>query len=1190
MTNRVNAIPADGDVDGAGFVAGRLAGRATSPRTSPARGVDYRIDHIDRLRPFLVSVVSDADLWMYLSSNGALTAGRNNEDRSLFPYETDDKLHQLANVSGPMTVLRVHAAGNGKTNLWRPFHGTAGPAIDRAISKATLGNRVTFEERHHALGLTFSYTWHACDAFGWVRTCELVADVANAVGYQIDLVDGVTNLLPAHAELGLQRASSCLLNAYSQCELDVPSNLAIYSMTSRITDKADPAEALFANVAFAAGLPGAKRWLSTDQLEAFIDGLPVADEHLITGRRPAFLVSSRFELGVGQRRRWRLAIDAHRNHVQVTALQSLLSNANDAAIDHKIDRALDAADKKLAALIAAADGQQHTADTVVSAHHASNVLFNCMRGGALADNDELPIADFARALAARNRDVAERAKSWLATPPTTIRYGELLGEAASQNDPQLLRLAMEYLPLTFGRRHGDPSRPWNRFDIRVTNDDGSPVLSYQGNWRDIFQNWEALAASYPVFLESMIAKFVNATTREGFNPYRVTKNGVEYEVPDPHDPWSHIGYWGDHQIVYLLKLLEASRQTHAGALDALLGRKLFAFADVPYRFNTHAQMLAERRETLTFDWDRHRAILADLPQVGTDARLVRDASGEVVLVTLAEKLLVPALSKLSSFVAGAGIWMNTQRPEWNDANNALVGNGVSMVTLCYLRRYCAFCQSLFTSSGGAAVEISTEVIAWLDRTLKIMSSTPASATTDSAARRTTLDALGESFEAYRTTTSAGDAEAVCSHRLSAFFEAVLPHLDATIAHNRRKDGLYHSYNLLEPKADAIEVDHLDVMLEGQVAVLSSGALSVKEAADVVERMFKSGLWREDQQSFMLYPVRELPGFMQKNAVEEIAAMRSATVRRLLKVNDRSIVHRDGTAQVRFHSAFRNARDVSAALDAHGDTIDATGRAEILDLYEKTFGHHAFTGRSGTMYGYEGIGCIYWHMVAKLLLAVQENVWRAIDTHAAPETIDRLATLYTRVRSGLGFNKTAAQYGAFPLDAYSHTPMHAGAQQPGMTGQVKEEILTRLGELGVRVADGVIHFTPWLLEDREFLTESAEWAIVDGSGAARIIELEPGTLGFTFAGTPIVYRMAAQPSIEIRREDGSTERCDGTSLSVAASREVLSRNGSICRIEVSVPAAALRRHAGSLERAFGAMSHPEKHSGKHQGNHQDIGAR
>ena len=65
-------------------------------------------------------------------------------------------------------------------------------------------------------------------------------------------------------------------------------------------------------------------------------------------------------------------------------------------------------------------------------------------------------------------------------------------------------------------------------------------------------------------------------------------------------------------------------------------------------------------------------------------------------VNLAEKLLVPLLAKLGNFVPGGGIWMNTQRPEWNDANNALVGYGVSMVTLYYARRYAAFCLDLFS--------------------------------------------------------------------------------------------------------------------------------------------------------------------------------------------------------------------------------------------------------------------------------------------------------------------------------------------------------------------------------------------------------------------------------------------------------------------------------------------------------------
>ncbi|MFM7157985.1 MAG: hypothetical protein ACKO0Y_09240, partial [Bacteroidota bacterium] len=145
--------------------------------------------------------------------------------------------------------------------------------------------------------------------------------------------------------------------------------------------------------------------------------------------------------------------------------------------------------------------------------------------------------------------------------PTHISIQELKGIVTTVNDSHLLRLASEYLPLTFSRRHGDPSRPWNRFSINTKNDDGSLKYDFQGNWRDIFQNWEALSHSYPLFVESMIYKFMNASTFDGYNPYRIQKNGFDWETIEEHNPWSYIGYWGDHQIIYLLKLLEMYKDT-----------------------------------------------------------------------------------------------------------------------------------------------------------------------------------------------------------------------------------------------------------------------------------------------------------------------------------------------------------------------------------------------------------------------------------------------------------------------------------------------------------------------------------------------------------------------------------------------------------------------------------------------------
>lgn len=67
----------------------------------------YRIVDHERLAPFLISVVSAWDHWMFVSSTGGLTAGRVEPARGLFPYETDDRLHRQRGVTGPVTAFRI---------------------------------------------------------------------------------------------------------------------------------------------------------------------------------------------------------------------------------------------------------------------------------------------------------------------------------------------------------------------------------------------------------------------------------------------------------------------------------------------------------------------------------------------------------------------------------------------------------------------------------------------------------------------------------------------------------------------------------------------------------------------------------------------------------------------------------------------------------------------------------------------------------------------------------------------------------------------------------------------------------------------------------------------------------------------------------------------------------------------------
>lgn len=326
---------------------------------------------------------------------------------------------------------------------------------------------------------------------------------------------------------------------------------------------------------------------------------------------------------------------------------------------------------------------------------------------------------------------------------------------------------------------------------------------------------------------------------------------------------------------------------------------------------------------------------------------------------------------------------------------------------------------------------------------------------------------------------------------------------------------------------------------------------------MIDALFASSLFRPDQRSFTLYPSKRPPSFLDKNVVPQPEVEENPLLTALLRVGDRSIITRDVDGRYRFCAAFRSRTDLVAALDRLADSDEwhslvSVQRDSTLRLYEDVFRHHAYTGRSGSMYGYEGLGSIYWHMVAKLLVAVQETIVEVREAGALQSTIDDLVGAYWRVRSGLGFNKTAADYGAFPADPYSHTPAHAGAQQPGMTGQVKEELLTRLLETGVRIADGEIHFDPVLVRGRELLGSPEGWEVYTLDGSPHEIDVPANSLGMTVCQVPvIVTRTTDEAAIEVTYSDGTKRVIDGRRIDRDTSRAIFDRTGRVARVVAHV---------------------------------------
>lgn len=1121
----------------------------------------YRITDYDLLDPFLVHIATIGDQWMFVSSSGALTTGRRSADQALFPYETDDRLHRSGNRTGPFTLIRV----DGVDEAWEPFapHTPLGE-VRRTIAKTSVGDRLRFEEHHPGLGLTFRYTWSAAPEVGVVRSCELVRSEGLS-GVRVELLDGLLDVLPADVQLEVQQTSSTLVDAYRRAELDAKSALALFTLEAQITDRPDPAESLRASVVWSRGLPESVVALSDRQVRRFRSGRLIESEHLVTGRKGSFLVSASAQLDAEAPLRWMIVADTDRDHVDVARLEKWLRESHSVA--DQVESATEHARDELIRLAASADALQQTADRRVDINHYSNVLYNCMRGGVPTDEHRVRIADVRRLVASRNRPASARLDAVIRVLPTMTHIDEL--RSATEADPDLARLAAEYLPLTFSRRHGDPSRPWNSFHIGAGR--GSPYPAYEGNWRDIFQNWEALLVSFPGYAASVIAKFLNASTLDGHNPYRITSEGVDWEVPED-GAWSNFGYWGDHQIVYLHRLLDLAQRHQPGLLERLLDRVNFSYANVPYRIKPYASLVSHPKHTIEFDIDEQDKIEGLVEAIGADGKLVLTDEQRVHHASMAEKLIVPALAKLSNLVPGGGIWLNTQRPEWNDANNALTGIGVSVVTVFHLRDYLAFLDRLFERAPAAEVPVGKELLDWLRDVHSAFAAHARLADIDlidGAGRRALMDGLGEAFETYRSRVygrSPGPATSVALTELRDLLGAARPHLDAVVASAHRSDGLVDAYRVLKFSPGLAEVAPLTLMLEGQVGFLGASDTDVDAAVAVADAMFDSELYRADQQSFLLQPVTRRPSFMEKNHVPE--SLVGEALAALIDA-DSGIVRRDADGTVRFAADLRRAADLAEALDDLApdldDVIDAPdgGRTEVVEAYEAVFGHSAFTGRSQTMYGYEGIGSIYWHMVAKLLLALQQRIEAAIEGAHSPSAVRSLIDRYGAVRAGLGRFKAPAAHGAFPLEPYSHTPTGTGAQQPGMTGAAKEGVLLRWGELGVSVRDGCVCFRPYLLDPAEFLTEPQPWPPL-GPGAT----LEAGSLGFTYCGVPIEYRLSSgEPQISVTTAGGIAVH-NGDQLDLPTSQQLFARTGAILRIVVH-----LQPWAPGIPAEPPALSHP-----------------
>lgn len=1102
----------------------------------------YCIENYDDLDPFLFTLAASNDIWIYLASNGGVTAGRMSAERAFFPYLTEDRLYHSTDT-GSKTIVRV--TKDGKTSLWQPFTNAyiEGYNLTRNLYKSVIGNEAIFEEINHCLGVTFRYGWRSCEKYGIVRTASIVADSDT----EVEIIDGMLNILPFGIRSAFQLELPCLADAYKSSEV-IGDHTAVYSLTSAINDKPTPEEMLRCNAAWAIADFPYRLYVSEKSLKQFISGdLKKADTSF--GDRGAFLMSFKLSLKAGKEVQWYTIADVGLSQNDVSVILKGIK-LSDVMADLK------RSEYDLRSIIAKADGLQCTGNRVSSVHHMSNVTFNNMRGGLFLNGYNVDKNDFIGFIKSRNKAVYSENKEFFDSLPDEVTIQDLKEKAKASGKADLVRLCYEYVPISFSRRHGDPSRPWNTFSIVLKDENGNPRTNYEGNWRDIFQNWESMCLSFPEYIDNVIAIFLDASTADGYNPFRITRGGIDWEVAKEGDPNSSQGYWGDHQIIYLSRLIEWLDRYDTASLDRLVSCDAFSYADVPYEIAYFDDIVKNPKSTITLNRERNAYLRKISAEKGSDLRLLC-YDEKVYHASFAEKITVPILAKMSNLVIGGGIWMNTERPEWNDANNAIVGYGLSVVTACHLRRHLALCRDIFSRYAGKKFKVTNEVADWLEGSFEVLKKYASeTGTTDGKVRMKFLADMGAVLDRYKKVIYGGKFSGKREYSyddLCEFFGLALTYINETIRQNKTEGGFYHSYNLLKRNGDEIEIRHLFPMLEGQVAVLGCDLLSGKEACDLIDKMEQSTLWSERDKSFYLYPIKMSKLFMENNRLTDKQIASSKLINLLLNDGNTQLVVRDSFGDVHFAPDVISGAAAAEVLTSLAEKPEYKALVDsekdiILGIVEEQFRHFEFTGRSQIMYKYEGIGSIYWHQNSKLLVSMQESYLNAIGKES-DDVVAELEKRYYKIRSGLGFYKEPDVWGAFPQDAYSHTPYGGGAKQPGMTGQVKEEIITRFGELGVRPQSGSVLFDTSVVSDAEYLTAPEDFAFIRANGSEEIISLDKGQLAFSFCQTPVVYVKGQKPSVKVSYVDGKTESYPAGILPREVSKHIFDRDGSVDRVTV-----------------------------------------
>ena len=308
--------------------------------------------------------------------------------------------------------------------------------------------------------------------FGFVRRATLRNLSRRRL--ELELLDGLQNLLPAGVERRFQLEYSTLADAYKEQELDPETRLALFRLASIPADAPEPSESLRATTVWTTGLPPEHMPAVGAPARSVPPG-PAAQQRDLDPRparlllpdrladprgrgQPALVPGGRRRAGSRRRGRDRRAC-CDRAATSPAQIEQDVAAGTDRLRAHRGQRRRVAGQRRRAA------DRPPLRQRAVQLHARGHPGRRLPHRRATTCPASWPPPT------SRSHT---RHRAFLESLPERLAHRPLLAAARAEGDPDLERLTQEYLPLTFSRRHGDPSRPWNHFSIAVRDRAGQP--------------------------------------------------------------------------------------------------------------------------------------------------------------------------------------------------------------------------------------------------------------------------------------------------------------------------------------------------------------------------------------------------------------------------------------------------------------------------------------------------------------------------------------------------------------------------------------------------------------------------------------------------------------------------------------------------------------------------------------------